>query len=407
MTNLQSIGDGAPLLIPKVDIDPFEEQFLLNPYAYHDALRDPGPVVWLSRYNIFAMARYEEVRSALIDHETFLSGRGVGLSDFAKEEPWRPPSLLLEVDPPLHDRTRSIMQSVVSPASLKTLEPVWTSKAAALVDQLVKQGGFDAVSDLSEAFPMLIFPDAVGLMEEGRENLLVYAATVFNAFGPRNRLLTESMNTAREASAWVASACKRENLREDGWGAAVYEAADNGACTQEEAQRLLRSLLSAGVDTTVNGIATVIYALTQFPEQWKKLRENPRLVRKAGEESLRWDSTVQTFFRTTAREVAIGDTLIPKHTKVLLFLGAANRDPRKWENPDRFDITRNTSGHVGFGAGIHQCLGQMIARLETQFILSALVEKCQAIIVDGPVLRRANNTLHALKSLPVRVTPSS
>ncbi len=405
MASIEASGAVAPLNLPHVDIDPFAEEFLVDPYSFHDALRDPGAVVWLSQYKICAMARFEEVRSALLDHETFLSGRGVGLADFAQKEPWRPPSLLLEADPPLHERTRAIMQSVLSPASLKNLEPVWKSRAERLVDELVTCGRFDAVADLSEVYPMLVFPDAVGLMEEGRENLLVYAATVFNAFGPQNDLLAESLVSARDAAAWVADACRRENLSNSGWGMAVYEAADNGACTQNEAERLIRSLLSAGVDTTVNGIATSIHALTQFPTQWKKLRENPRLVRRAVEESLRWDSTVQTFFRTTSREVSIGGAIIPKHSKVLLFLGAANRDPRKWDRPDLFDISRPTSGHVGFGAGIHQCLGQMIARVEGQLILTALVERCGTITAAGPVRRRANNTLHAIESLPVTVSP--
>ncbi|WP_428410516.1 cytochrome P450 [Hyphococcus sp.] len=407
MKNAEAKGGIAPLDVPIIDIDPFATEFLLDPYPNHDALRDPGPVVWLSQYEIYAMARFEEVRSALLDHETFLSGRGVGLSDFAKQEPWRPPSLLLEADPPLHERTRAIMQSVVSPASLKRLEPVWKLRAESLADDLVTRGRFDAVADLSEVYPMLVFPDAVGLMEDGREHLLVYAATVFNAFGPQNDLLAESLVAARDAAVWVARACKRENLCKSGWGMGVYEAADSGACTPEEAERLVRSLLSAGVDTTVNGIATTIHALTQFPDQWKKLRDNPRLVRRAVEESLRWDSTVQTFFRTTSRDVRIGGVVIPEHSKVLLFLGAANRDPRKWDRPDAFDIARSTSGHVGFGAGIHQCLGQMIARLESQLILTALMERCGSIKIAGPVRRRANNTLHAVESLPVVVSPSS
>lgn len=394
----------GPADIPHADLDPFAPEFLADPYAYHDALRDPGPVVWLSRYNVYAMARFDDVRAALLDHARFVSGRGVGLADFATEAPWRPPSLLLEADPPLHDRTRAIMNRVVSPAGLKALEPVWRERAQSLAEDLASRGQFDAVRDFSEVYPMLVFPDAVGLMEDGRENLLVYAAAVFNAFGPRNAVFAQGEASARAASAWVAEACRRENLTAGGWGMAVFEEADRGACTQQEAERLVRSLLSAGVDTTVNSLATAIHALTQFPDEWKKLRAEPHLVRRAVEESLRWDSTVQTFFRTTSCDVAIGDVTIPKDSKALLFLGAANRDPRKWENPDQFDVGRMTSGHVGFGAGIHQCLGQMIARVETQLALTALVERCSAIEAAGPIVRRCNNTLHAASSLPVRVS---
>ncbi|MEZ5897643.1 MAG: cytochrome P450 [Parvularculaceae bacterium] len=390
-------------MIATLDLDPFTPEALEDPYQYHDALRDAGPVVWLEKYGVYAMARFQEVRAALLDHQTFVSGRGVGLADFATEEPWRPPSLLLETDPPVHDRTRALMNQVISPTSLKRLEPAWQSKAEALADQLVEMGEFDVVTDFAEKFPMLVFPDAVGLMDEGRENLLVYARAVFNAFGPRNEIFERGEEEAREAVAWVAMACKREHLKPGGWGMAVYGQADVGACTLAEAERLVRSLLSAGVDTTVNGIATAVYAFSEFPEQWDKLRADPTLARKAVEESLRWDGTVQTFFRTVSQDVDIDGETLPAGSKILLFLAAANRDPRKWDRPERFDIDRMTSGHVGFGAGIHQCLGQMVARLEGRIALTALAGKCAKIRATGPLVRRLNNTLHAIGSLPVAV----
>ncbi len=392
--------------IPVIDIDPFAKDVLENPYSYHEQKREAGPVFWLEKYKTFGMVRFAEVRAALLDHERFISGRGVGLADFAKEKPYRPPSLLLEADPPSHDQARAIMNGVVSPASLKALEPVWRERAEALVDRLVEQREFDAVRDFTEVFPMLVFPDAVGLMDEGREHLLTYAMAVFNAFGPRNEIFLKGEEDAGAAAGWVAEACRRTNLKRGGWGMAIFEAADNGACTQEEAERLVRSLLSAGVDTTVNGLATALFALTEFPDEWNKLQAQPRLARKALEESLRWDSTVQTFFRTTSRDVEVDGTNLPEGSKVLLFLAAANRDPRKWDQPDIFNIDRLTSGHVGFGAGIHQCLGQMVARLEGQLALTELAKRCKKIRATGPVVRRLNNTLHAIASLPVAVEPA-
>lgn len=390
---------------PSLAIDPFDDAFLGDPYAYHPALRDAGPVVWLEPLGTYAMARYGEVHAALRDHETFCSGRGVGLSDFATEEPWRPPSLLLEADPPLHARTRGLMNKIVSLASLKALRPVWQERAAQLADELVERRCFDAVIELSEVYPLRIFPDAVGLREDGREHLLPYALANFNAFGPRNKLFEDSQAAAQEAIAWVAESCQRNNLRSGGWGAAIHAAADDGDCTREEAERLVRSLLSAGVDTTVNGIGHLILAFAQHPDQYARVRERPELVRKAPDESLRWDSTVQTFFRTTTRAVTVDGHEIPEGAKVLLFLAAANRDPRKWNDPDRFDLDRPTSGHVGFGFGIHQCLGQMVARLEGELILAALTQRVREIHLAGPVLRRLNNTLHAIASLPVELVP--
>ena len=392
--------------VPNLAIDPFDKLFLADPYAYHDMIREAGPVVWLDSVGAFAMARYEEVKNSLRDHETFCSSRGVGTLDFAKETPFRPPSLLLEADPPLHDRTRSMMNRIVSLKALKELRPRWQAKAEELVDRLVEQRRFDAVKDLSEIFPMMIFPDTIGLRDDGREHLLDYATIVFNAFGPDNDVLREGNEGKEAAIGWVAEACKRDNLKEGGWGMAVFEAADRGDCTHEEAERLVRSFLSAGVDTTVNGIGHMVLALAGHPEEYQKLRGNPSLVRRAFEESLRWDSTVQTFFRTTTKRVEVGGMEIPEGQKVLLFLAAANRDPRHWDEPDAFRIERNTSGHVGFGFGIHQCLGQMVARLEGELIGTALAERVASIRLTGAPVRRLNNTLHAIDSVPVEIEPA-
>ena len=397
---------GEAEVVPNLAIDPFDKVFLSDPYAYHDMIREAGPVVWLDSVGAFAMARYEEGKDSLRDHETFCSSRGVGTLDFAKETPFRPPSLLLEADPPLHDRTRSMMNRIVSLKALKELRPRWQAKAEELVDRLVERRRFDAVKDLSEIFPMMIFPDTIGLRDDGREHLLDYATIVFNAFGPDNDVLREGNEGKEAAIEWVAEACKRDNLKEGGWGMAVFEAADRGECTHEEAERLVRSFLSAGVDTTVNGIGHMVLALAGHPEEYQKLRSNPSLVRRAFEESLRWDSTVQTFFRTTTKRVEVGGAEIPEGQKVLLFLAAANRDPLHWDEPDAFRIERNTSGHVGFGFGIHQCLGQMVARLEGELIGTAIAERVASIRLTGAPVRRLNNTLHAIDSVPVEVEPA-
>jgi len=287
--------------------------------------------------------------------------------------------------------------------ALKELRPHWREKAEALVDQLVQRRRFDAVKDLAEVFPMMVFPDTIGLRDDGREHLLDYAAIVFNAFGPRNAVFHEGNRGKEAAIAWVAEACKRENLKAGGWGMAVYEAADRGECSSDEAERLVRSFLTAGVDTTVNGIAHLVLALASFPGQFAKLRADSKLALKAFEESLRWDSTVQTFFRTTTRDVSVGDVAVPEDSKVLLFLAAANRDPARWKDPETFDLDRNPSGHVGFGFGIHQCLGQMVSRLEGELIAGALAARVKGIRLRGPPVRRLNNTLHAIDSLPVEI----
>src|SRR5262249_19575820 len=154
-----------------------------------------------------------------------------------------------------------------------------------------------------------------------------------------------------------------------------------------------RSLLSAGLDTTVYGLGNALFALATHPDAWAQLRDQPELARHAFEESLRLESTVQTFFRTTTTATELGGVELPADAKILLFLGAANRDPRRWERPDQFDITRKPTGHVAFGYGIHSCVGQMIARLEGEIVLKALAERVERLELAAPPVRRLNNTL--------------
>ncbi len=392
-----------PTNCPVSNVDPFALDFLKDPYPYHNDLREAGPVIWLEKYGIFAMARFQQVRAALADWKIFCSSRGVGLTDFATEEPWRPPSIILEADPPLHTRTRSVLMNVLSKPALQGLSDDFKDTADKLVDRLVDKGEIDAVQELAEAFPLSVFPDTIGLRKDGRENLLPYGNMAFNAFGPRNELFEQSFANAQPVVQWIMDQCQRPALAPGGIGEKIYKAADEGAVTEEEAGLLVRSLLTAGLDTTMFGIGAMLYCLASFPDQWSLLRENPKLVRGAFEEALRFVSPVQTFMRTTTQAVDVEGVEIPEGQKVLLFLASANRDPRQWDNPDQFDIGRRTLGHVGFGHGIHVCVGQMLARLEAQVLLKSLVERVARIELTGEPTWRLNNTLHGVDRLPVKL----
>jgi cytochrome P450 len=286
---------------------------------------------------------------------------------------------------------------------MKELRPRLTTAAEAKISELLGKRTFDAIPDLAEAFPLSVFPDAVGLRQDGREHLLPYASLIFNAFGPDNEIRRRALATSSPHIAWVTEQCRRENLAPGGLGARVYAASDIGEITSEEAALLVRSLLAAGIDTTVNAIGAAIYCLARFPEQWRKLHADPTLSRSAFEEAVRLESPVQTFFRTTTRPVRIGDVELGKGQKVLILFGAANRDPRRWENPDVYDITRRTSRHVGFGSGVHMCVGQLLARLEGEAILAALARSVESIEITGSPKRAYNNTLRGLESLPVTI----
>src|SRR5712672_3431776 len=175
----QPVEDGTMTDAPHLDVDPFAIEFFDDPYPTHERLREAGPLVYLDKWNVFGVARYAEVHAVLNDPATFCSSRGVGLSDFAKEKPWRPASIILEADPPAHTRTRAVLSDVLSPTALKQLRGRFAAAAEAKVDALLERKSFDAIADLAEAYPLSIFPDALGLKQEGRENLLPYAGLVF------------------------------------------------------------------------------------------------------------------------------------------------------------------------------------------------------------------------------------
>jgi cytochrome P450 len=275
--------------------------------------------------------------------------------------------------------------------------------AQKLVEQVLIEHEFDAVTRLAEAFPLRVFPDAVGIPRAGRENLLPYGDHLFNAFGPFNDLVDKGQPRVAELSAWVDAQCARDVLSADGFGAQIWTAAGRGDITAETGPLVVRSLLSAGVDTTVHGLAAVLHAFATHPDQWRRLRQEPNLARVAFDEAVRLESPVQTFFRMATSDFAIDGVVVPDGKKILMFLGAANRDPRRWTNPDAFDLTRNPSGHVGFGIGIHQCAGQHVARLEAEALLTALAVRVERFEIAGPTRRHHNNTLRAWESLPVRV----
>ena len=259
------------------------------------------------------------------------------------------------------------MTRALSKSAVEKLSRTFDVCAKDLVDKLILLGEFDAVKDCAEVFPLSVFPDAVGIAPDQRDNLLVYGKMVFNALGPdNNELRRESLAQAADILPWIAGRCARDALSAQGFGETIYQAADNEEIAHAEAGLLVRSLLSAGIDTTIAAIGGALKLFSQHPEQWTLLREQPDLLRNALEESIRLGSPVHAFFRTAALDTERAGVPIDEGAKIMCVLGAANTDPGKWHDAESFDITRNCVGHMGFGAGIHACFGQHVARSETE-----------------------------------------
>lgn len=390
-----------PKGVPLWDIDPYDLDNLTN-RSYFEALRAKGAFAFIPKYGVLACGGYAVTKEVFSDPVRFVSSRGVGLSDFKLEAPWRPPSIVLEVDPPYHTKTRRALLKALSPMVVRELRDAFASDAEHLIEAVAMKGRIEAVSELAEAFPTRVFPKAVGIKYPDTRILIDYGAMAFNAIGPDNSLRQASMANAPKIAAWINEQCARDRLTKDGIGSLLYASADNNEITEEEAGMLVRSLLTAGVDTTVTGIGNALWCLATNPDQYEALRSNPEgLALPAFKEALRYTSPVQAFYRTAASDTQVGGVDIEEGTKILCVLGAANMDPAQWPDPERFDIRRNTAGHLAFGVGIHTCVGQNIAHAEGQAVLRALAERVTNLELAAPPQWRPNNAIHALDTLPL------
>jgi 4-methoxybenzoate monooxygenase (O-demethylating) len=397
MTDLKT----APASIPTFDEDPFSSEILEDPVPFQRRLLEAGPVTYLSRYGVHALARHDIVKAALSNWQDFTSGHGVGLN-----EPWRTTGLL-ESDPPRHDAPRDVLAGIMSARVLRSMTDACIEHAETVIDALIdgaasgSTASFDGYEDVASVLPIRFFAEAAGI--DGAENLLPYADHVFNAGGPRNELVINGEAGVPALAEWAEHACQREALSPKGFGSDIWAAADHGDIRHDQAALLTRSLVSAGVDTTVYSLSSLLYAFATNPDQWQAVREDPSLGRVAFDEALRWESPVQMLFRKTSAQVEIEGTAIAAGERVLVCFAAANRDPRRWENPDKFDLSRDPSGHLAFGMGIHQCIGQHAARLQAECLTRVLADRVRTIELAGPVVRHHNNTLRGWESIPLTV----
>ncbi|GAA6190025.1 cytochrome P450 [Litorivita sp. NS0012-18] len=391
-----------PESVPVLDIDPYSDDNLTN-RTYFSALHEAGPFAFIPKYSVLASGRYDVVKEVFSDHERFVSSRGVGLSDFAVEEPWRPQSIILEVDPPYHSKTRKVILRGLSPKVVRALKDDFKLDAERLIGEILTKGDFEAVVDIAEAFPSKVFPEAVGIKDPDPRMLIDFGAIQFNAIGPDNALRAKGFAGMKPVMEWILSRCSRDALTPDGIGSVFYEAADNGEITHDEATMLVRAVLAAGIDTTVTGIGNALWCLATHPEEYEKLKADPeKMALPAFEETLRFTSPVQAFYRTAAIDTEVAGVKIVEGTKILCCLGAANMDPDHWDQPNRYDISRQTAGHLALGVGVHVCVGQNIARAEGQAVLRAIAERVERIELTGKETWRPNNAIHALDKLPLR-----
>jgi cytochrome P450 len=389
---------------PTSDLDLFSDGILTDPYGAYDQLRDQGATVHLARHGYWALPRHAEVRAALADHRRFSSVDSVGLEPSLNA---RRAGGVLVSDPPDHDVLRGVLAESLAPRALASLRDDIARRAAELVDDLVERGSFDGVTDLARVFPLTVVADLIGIPDDARREILTFADAFFNTFGPLNDRTKASLPVAGDLFDKLTSLITRTNLKPGGWGEAVYRAADRGIISEQQVVPLLRAYLVASMDTTINAIGSGLWLFARQPDAWRALRADRGLLRSAFEEILRFESPVQMFFRRTSEPVDIDGVRIPAGCQVAMLFGSANRDPRKWPDPDRFLVDRAPTDHVAFGYGVHGCAGQGLARIEAQAVFSALLDRVEAFHLDGEPTRHLNNVIRGLASVPLTIERTS
>lgn len=393
------------LEVPTLDIDPFDFGVLANPYLFHERLREIGPVAYIAKHNNYVVGRYDEVRTVLRDWPRFTSMAGAGLTDIRKPGAWRQPGPIVEAEPPAHTLVRDLVSKIISPTVIRGWQQEFDAAAHAMVDELCDKGDIDGAKDISEAYVTDVFPKSLGLKPH-RENMVIVGNFNFNALGPKNALYEKSQAELDSIAEWFATAQHRDGVEPGSFAEKIFDAADEGVITQDVAAGLVRTFLRGGMDTTISGISSTLMFLSQRPELWQLFRKDRTRLKFAFEESLRLESPIQSFFRCTTQETDLGGMRLNADVKVQVFIGAANRDPRRWTDPDTFDINRPATTNLAFGHGIHACVGQMIARMEAEAVLTALLDRCSAMEPRGEPEYRLLNCLRTIEELPLRLVPA-
>ncbi len=392
-----------------VAYNPLSDRMAQDPYPVYAALRARDPVHRSRLINAWMFSRHADVDAILRDHRHFGNDPHDGTLS-PRQRAMLPPAdefTMLFLDPPDHTRLRALVNKAFTPKTVNALEPHIRSILATLLDDIEDPGAFDLMQAVAQPLPVIVIAEMLGVPPEDRPQLKVWSAQ-------RARLLEPTIGRReREAGAAASKAfdayfrsiveARRAEPRDDILSALVQAEDEGERLTERETLNMLRLLLIAGNETTANLIGNGTLALLRNPEQLRRLRDDPSLIPSAVEELIRFDSPVQTDFRRALADCEVNGFPVRKRDNIVVLLGAANRDPEMFENPDRLDVGRDQRSHLSFGRGIHHCLGAPLARLEGRIVLEMLLERFPEIglLTDRPRFHRTI-VLRGLESLPLR-----
>ena len=384
---------------PTYDVDLYSNEVVVNPYPHYRAIRDLGEAVWLEQHSMWAIGRHLDARNALSAHNIFISGKGVAANNLSNGNS---PGNLLASDPPLHTHLRKVVSKPLHPKALARIKPRIEASAGSLIDRLLARKSFDGILDLAQFLPISIVSEMVGLPDAGRRNMLEYAVAVFDLFGVDNTRTEAALPIVIKMRKYLSEQATRDKVLPEGWIAGLYDAVDLGLIKQEQVQTLMRDYLGPSLDTTIFAIGHLLHLFGQYPDQWKLLRQEPNRVGNAINEAIRLESPIRGFTRVLSQDYTIGGIKLFTGDRVLILYASANRDERRWDEPEKFDICRVLTDHVGFGYGIHQCVGMQLARLEMRSILTAMIARVSKIKILGAPVYAKNNVLCGLETLPIK-----
>ena len=393
------------------EFDPFDPAFIADPYPFYHRLRREDPV-HRHPLGFYALTRYDDVALLLRDgrfgkggYQTLLAARFEG----GEEETGAAASMLF-TDPPDHTRLRALVSKAFTPRVVETMRPHVQALVDGFLDRVAAGGGMDLIADLAYPLPVTVISELLGVPREETERIKQWSLDLARGLDAiAMPVEPEVIVRARAASRAIRRhfqgliARRRREPRADLLSAliAVEEAGDR--LTEGELLATCVLLYVAGHETTVNLIGNGLLALLRHPAQWERLVAEPSAVPAAVEELLRYDGPVHRVGRIPDADVELGGRVIPAGSLVVALLGAANRDPAHFPEPDRLDVGRHPERHLAFGRGIHSCLGAPLARLEAQVALGSLLTRWPRLaLATGTLEWRAGATLRGLAALPVR-----
>lgn len=348
--------------------DPFDPGVIANPFPYYQLLHSDAPVHRVEKHGFYVISRYDDVVSAAQDSDRFSTTWGPG-----PQRVESPVASILQSDPPQHTRLRSIISKAFTPRAVRACEPLVEECVRERLDAILAVGEADWIDSFSIPIPVVVIAEMLGVPREDQGLFRKWSDDIVGAIAGR----VDPRESQRAFNAYFSAVieARQSEPRDDVISKLLQPNAGGEQLTVPEVLSFCLSLLVAGNETTTGLIGNLFFELAKRPEDWQRLRDEPSLVASAIEESLRFDAPNQGLFRHTLEEVELHGVTIPAGQKVLLLFGAAGRDARHFDEPDRFDIARSPNRHIAFGAGIHHCLGASLGRLEANTALRIAVER--------------------------------